>query len=535
MPTPGLNDRNDGFDAITLANSANEIRIGTLFATMSYGDWSLNDSSKTSNSPGSFAGDIDDGFDDDYASFLAEDETFTAEHGAWTVLDAAALGDHWTEAYDNAQQGRPASDDSEFTFTSGGLYHGFIDVPSPAFDQVHDGFGDSNALLLTQGSTLVLAFRGTDGLDGSVESGQTFTGDGAYYHYEAFRPLIEAALAYAADAANGITDIIVSGHSLGGLMADIFTAVDAQRFADLPNIAGHLKIISLASPGIVPDAFLDSADGFLNNHDTSVAQVSGGQLTLINPAPYYIALQHNRDRVADSINAEYSSAIDALLHELNPVDLLQDNVHFENGVKIFMPNLANTDIDYDYATLPDGGFGTHHNDGIYLHNLASIADSALVSQLTNHKIIVGVGSYDHIDSSWLAIGSNDVGSKTLQGNARAEFILGLEGNDSIKGAGGKDLLDGGSGNDELAGGTGADHIDGGTGTDTANYEDSSSAVTVNLETNINTGGDAAGDTLSNIEDLVGSDAGNDTLTGDAGNNQLSGLAGDDKLDGWRRR
>jgi Ca2+-binding RTX toxin-like protein len=48
----------------------------------------------------------------------------------------------------------------------------------------------------------------------------------------------------------------------------------------------------------------------------------------------------------------------------------------------------------------------------------------------------------------------------------------------------------------IAGGAGADTIRGGSGTDTADYSASASAVTVNLATNVNTGGDAQGDSLS---------------------------------------
>ena len=54
------------------------------------------------------------------------------------------------------------------------------------------------------------------------------------------------------------------------------------------------------------------------------------------------------------------------------------------------------------------------------------------------------------------------------------------------------------------GGSGADTLVGGAGTDTADYSASASAVTVNLATNVNTGGDAAGDSLSGIENITGS-------------------------------
>ena len=107
---------------------------------------------------------------------------------------------------------------------------------------------------------------------------------------------------------------------------------------------------------------------------------------------------------------------------------------------------------------------------------------------------------------------------------RAAYIAnaGTIGNDNIYGFNDSD--------DVLKGGVGADSIDGGGGSDTASYEDSSAAVTVNLLTNTNTGGDAAGDTLVSIENIIGS-AFADTLTGNAGNNIISGLAGADTING----
>ena len=92
------------------------------------------------------------------------------------------------------------------------------------------------------------------------------------------------------------------------------------------------------------------------------------------------------------------------------------------------------------------------------------------------------------------------------------------------------LLLGGAGDDLLDGGAGADGIDGGEGRDAAVYVMSTAGVTVSLISGLGSGGDAAGDLLYNIEDLVGSDF-DDTLTGDASGNLLLGGAGDDLLDG----
>ena len=109
-------------------------------------------------------------------------------------------------------------------------------------------------------------------------------------------------------------------------------------------------------------------------------------------------------------------------------------------------------------------------------------------------------------------------------------ITGGTGNDTVTGTAGVDHLNGGAGNDIIVGGAGADILDGGTGTDTVDYSTSSAGVTVNLAGGSPQGGDAAGDTLSNFENVSGS-AFNDTLTGDVGANVLSGRAGDDLLIG----
>jgi len=101
---------------------------------------------------------------------------------------------------------------------------------------------------------------------------------------------------------------------------------------------------------------------------------------------------------------------------------------------------------------------------------------------------------------------------------------------TFDGGAGDDALTGGSGSDLLIGGAGADVLDGGNGSDTASYIGSSAGVTVNLATGVNTGGDAQGDTLTNIEDVIGS-ANADNLTGDGGGNTLDGGAGNDTIDG----
>ncbi|MCZ8108577.1 MAG: S8 family serine peptidase [Burkholderiales bacterium] len=102
------------------------------------------------------------------------------------------------------------------------------------------------------------------------------------------------------------------------------------------------------------------------------------------------------------------------------------------------------------------------------------------------------------------------GNDVLTGNAAANRLLGMRGDDVLQGLGG------------------ADTIDGGLGIDTARYATSAAGVVVNLATNINVGGDAQGDVLVSVENIVGSSL-NDVITGDAGANGLDGGAGNDRI------
>jgi Ca2+-binding RTX toxin-like protein len=100
----------------------------------------------------------------------------------------------------------------------------------------------------------------------------------------------------------------------------------------------------------------------------------------------------------------------------------------------------------------------------------------------------------------------------------------------LDGGSGDDLLSGASGDDTLIGGAGADALDGDAGSDTASYAGASAGVLANLANSALNSGDAAGDTYTGIENLLGS-AQADTLTGDGGVNRIDGNNGDDILAG----
>ncbi len=149
---------------------------------------------------------------------------------------------------------------------------------------------------------------------------------------------------------------------------------------------------------------------------------------------------------------------------------------------------------------------------------------------------------DHVTKGWITNVENVYGTQYedyIEGNASDnkfvgggsdDVLRGEEGNDELRGDAGDDTLDGGADDDTLNGGAGADELIGGEGEDTADYLGSALGVNVSLTSNIGTEGDAAGDTLSGIENLSGSDEG-DFLEGNSDANVIMGNDGADIIDG----
>ena len=132
-------------------------------------------------------------------------------------------------------------------------------------------------------------------------------------------------------------------------------------------------------------------------------------------------------------------------------------------------------------------------------------------------------------------GVNSTNADMLHGGDGNDMIWGGPGNDTLNGDAGDDMLVGGAGNDTYDGSAGDDMIiadaadltiDGGDGADTLSYaalEESPGERTL--------GGPAGGVTISNVENIIGSQD-DDILTGDATvANIIEGGEGGDDLDG----
>ncbi|WP_135506815.1 Hint domain-containing protein [Roseovarius aestuariivivens] len=187
-------------------------------------------------------------------------------------------------------------------------------------------------------------------------------------------------------------------------------------------------------------------------------------------------------------------------------------------------------------TLVGGDGNDSLTGGAGNDNLDGGAGNDTLSGGAGADTLSGGAGTDFADYASSSAGVNvDLASGTgTGGDAEGDVLSGIEQvqgsafNDTLTGGAGNDTLLAGNGNDTLTGGAGADSLDGGGGVDRVNYSASGSAVNVNLNAGTGLGGDAQGDTLNAIEDVIGSDF-NDTITGNGSNNLLSGGLGDDSI------
>lgn len=109
-------------------------------------------------------------------------------------------------------------------------------------------------------------------------------------------------------------------------------------------------------------------------------------------------------------------------------------------------------------------------------------------------------------------GNNLTSIENLTGSDHDDTLTGDAGANVLNGERGNDTLNGGPGDDILRGGPGADTLDGGPGADTADYSLAPGPVFVSIETPSFEHEKIEGDTLNNIETIIGSTY-NDSLFG----------------------
>ena len=196
------------------------------------------------------------------------------------------------------------------------------------------------------------------------------------------------------------------------------------------------------------------------------------------------------------------------------------------GDTVTFSNLAQSNDTFD------GGAGSDTLNLAPGTNLINVANTETVNGNSGDDQIIALGTPPMVIST-LAGNDNVTGgtdTDTIDGGTGNDRLTGGDGGDTLIGGDGSDTLDGGGGADFFDGGIGDDYLEGGSGSDTGTYADATSAVTVDLSvrTGQAVGGGLGSDTLSNIENLLGSGL-NDTLAGDDGANLLTGGNGADTL------
>jgi Ca2+-binding RTX toxin-like protein len=193
-------------------------------------------------------------------------------------------------------------------------------------------------------------------------------------------------------------------------------------------------------------------------------------------------------------------------------------------VNLLTPSASGGDATGDTISLFENLIGSANADTLTGNNAVNTIEGGAGADTLDGGAGIDTLSYA---SSSAAVIVNLLTPSASGGDAAGDVISNFE---NLIGSANADTLTGNNGANTIEGGAGADTLNGGAGTDTLSYANSSAAVTVNLQTSSASGGDAAGDVISNFERLSGS-ANGDTLTGNTAGNFIYGRAGNDTLTG----
>ncbi|HSH96827.1 MAG: calcium-binding protein [Methylophilaceae bacterium] len=242
-----------------------------------------------------------------------------------------------------------------------------------------------------------------------------------------------------------------------------------------------------------------------NDHDTYVFSVGDGQDTIdssINSVVHQDTIQFTNVDSA-SLTSLTRSGNDLKISYGTSDSITLLNKFYTSNVGASLDQVIFYGVDYFTFTRLYGSYAINLTSAADNQSFDAFAVDPIFNYIANMHILAGAG--------------NDTVSSGV-------------GNDTLEGGDGNDSLSSGNGNDLLVGGAGADALNGGTGIDTASYITSTAGVQINLLTGASHGGDAEGDYLVGIENLIGS-SNSDVLTGNAGNNLLDGQASADTLTG----
>ncbi|QUE90045.1 calcium-binding protein [Pseudomonas sp. SCA2728.1_7] len=507
---------------------------------------------------------IGSSFDDSLTASLAGNkliggagnDVYFVNGSAVNVIETAGGGDD--EVRTVVTNLRLADNVERLTYVGNSSFVGF----GNGLDNVITGGANNDTLSGGAGADQFIGGAGTDtvsyidspgsitintktGVHTGIAEGDTFVGIEVIQGSNSDDIFISGAAADTFDGSMGNNDTVDYSGSASGVTASLLSGAvgvggDAQgdRLWNIETVIGSSfddsLTASLAGNKLIGGAGNDVY--FVNGSAVNVIETAGGGDDEVRTVVTNLRLADNVERLTYVGNSSF--------------------VGFGNGLDNVITGGANNDV-------LSGGAGADQFIGGNGFDVASYIDSP-TGVTINTKTGVNSG---------IALGDTYVGIEQIRGSNSGDIFVGGLGADNFDGSGGTDILSFASETsgvtldlsptvltgiaagdaytsieafqgtsyadtftgsaraaESFIGGGGADTLTGVGRGDGAWYVNSSDAVQINLLTGSISGGDAQGDVLINIDNLIGS-AFNDTLTGNTYANVLEGGDGNDVLYG----
>ncbi len=268
---------------------------------------------------------------------------------------------------------------------------------------------------------------------------------------------------------------------------------------------------------------------YSGNRSAYTISVSGGVTTVAGPDGTDSLTNVERLQFADQVTDATGAPLNGAINGSAGADILNGDAGANTINGLAGDDIINGGAGNDTI---DGGDGTDTAVFSGVRSGYTVSTSGNTTTVTGPDGTDTLTNVERLQFSDLTLIVGAGGGQYFGGTAGADTINGTAFADEIRGGDGADTINGQGGDDVLVGGAGADAMEGGTGIDTADYSSSAGRIRITLADGRAFGGDAQGDTLSGIENVIGTNSvATDFLTGDGNANRLSGLAGDDELTG----